>query len=90
MNNPELSDLIKPVNLDLPEHLVTITEMDLSQMARLTNSGLGSNNEEQMKQSKQSTQLKTSKQSKQMKTSKKPKRSTKSLKIKKSKNKKRN
>ena len=50
MNNPEVGELIKPVSYDLPEHMVTITEMDLSQMAGRTNSGLGSNSEQQMQE----------------------------------------
>lgn len=54
MNNPEAGELIQPVNYDLPEHVVTITEMDLNQMAGRTNSGLGSNNEQQMREQLQS------------------------------------
>jgi hypothetical protein len=52
MKNPEFSDLIKPVNYELPEHTVTITEMNLNELAGLTNSSLGCNSEKQMKEQK--------------------------------------
>ena len=60
LNNPEAEELIKPVNYDLPEHVVTITEMDLNQMAGMTNSGLGSNNEQQMREQLESVRLPSS------------------------------
>lgn len=64
MNNPEAAELLQPVSYDLPEHVVTITEMDLSEMAGRTNSGLGSNSEQQMREQLQSPRIGSSKQKK--------------------------
>lgn len=64
MNNPEAAELLQPVSYDLPEHVVTITEMDLSEMAGRTNSGLGSNSEQQMREQLQSPRTGPSKQKK--------------------------
>ena len=77
INNPEVGELIKPVNYDLPEHVVTITEMDLSQMAGMTNSGLGSNNEQQMREQAERTVEKTVKSSKQRTVTSKQKKTRK-------------
>ena len=67
--NPEFNELIKPINYELPEHVVTITEMNLNELAGLTNSSLGTNNVEQMN-SVHKSNIKSSNKTNQIKNNK--------------------